>query len=395
MLRDRRVAPAALWALVLVLAGCGVGVNEDLLATSTPYPVRSPVVGGLGSATPDAEVAEAVATGEAALAAGRVDRALAAFNRAVAASPRDADALLGRAMARSRTGDPAGATSDLDTAVAAAPERADLYLARGRLAEWDADFAVAVADYGRAIARDPGDPAAYVARALAIVATAYGDAAAYQAAGNDLTRALTIDPNHLPALLGRARIGLDRATFGGDPADLDRALADLDALGPAADEPAALLLRARVLAARGDQDGAREALGRVEETAAGTPAAGAVDPAALDLVRAEVAAEAGEWGAAAEAALASLDADLARWEAYRLLAEAELGRGNAEAALAATDRLLAAAPDDGPGLYLRGVALVALGRAEEARAALTAAQARMPDSPVYRARITQALSGLA
>ena len=53
--------------------------------------------------------------------------------------------------------------------------------------------------------------------------------------------------------------------------------------------------------------------------------------------------------------------------------------------------LLARWPEAGPGLYLRGVALLRLGRAEAGQAALTEARERLADSPVYQARIAQAL----
>jgi tetratricopeptide (TPR) repeat protein len=106
--------------------------------------------------------------------------------------------------------------------------------------------------------------------------------------------------------------------------------------------------------------------------------------------RAAVALAARDWDAAASAANAAVAADPAAWEAHRTLTQAELGRGDPAAALAAADRLLAAWPDDGPALYLRGLALQRLGRSAEARAALDLARQRLASSPVYQARIAQA-----
>ncbi len=378
--------------MAVVLAGCGVGVNEDLVATSTPYPIRSPVGASSAPATPEPAAVAALATAQAALAGGSPAAAVPVFGTAIAAAPRDPDGYAGRAAARAASDDLDGAAADLDAAVALAPGRADLYLARAALAERRADFAAAEADYGRAIARSPGDPALYAARAFAILLTAQGNLDRYQAALDDLNRALVLDPAYRPARLGRVRVLADRAMFRGDPTDLDRALSELDALSDAVGDPDVLLLRARVLAARGDVQGARQALAAAEGSMRADRSPVATAP--LETARALVALKATDWVAAARAADAALRADPFHWEAYQVLAEAELGRDDARAALRAADRLLARWPDAGAGLYLRGVALAALSREAEARRALEAARTRLPHSPVYQARIAQALQRL-
>ena len=345
------------WLLLfaaVALIGCDAGVNQELLATSTPYPIRTPVAATLTAASPEADVVDALATGEAALAAGDLGDAEAAYDRAILA----------------------------------APERLDAYLARAEVGERQAEFEAAAADYGRVIALEPGKVEAYVGRGNLAVLEAQGDLARYQAALDDFNRALALDAENQAARLGRARLFLDRAAFRGDPTDLERAMAELDALGERAASPAANLLRARVLAARGDVAGARDVLAAPVISATSDVRVDEADRAAA---RAVVAVAGREWAEAATAAKAALRADPSRWEAYRLLAEAELGRGDAAAALSAAERLLARWPDDGPGLYLRGVALVELGRTGEAEEALAAARDRLSTSPVYQARIAQAL----
>ena len=339
---------------VVALIGCDAGVNQELLATSTPYPIRSPVAAALAAASPEADVVEALATGEAALAAGDLDVAEAAYYRAILA----------------------------------APEQIDAYLARAEVGERQAEFEAAAADYGRVIALEPGNVEAYVGRGNLALLQAQGDPARYQAALDDFNRALALDADNQAARLGRARLFLDRASFRGDPTDLDRALAELDALGERAASAAANLLRARVLAARGDVAGARDVLAAPVVSAATDVR---VDEADREVARAAVAVAGRDWAEAATAAAAALRADPSRWEVYRFLAEAELGRGDAAAALSAAERLLARWPEDGASLYLRGLALIELGRREEAEEALAAARDRLKASPVYQARIAQVL----
>src|SRR5262245_30801557 len=91
------------WPVVaLFLVACGTGVNDDLISTPTPYPIRSPVV---GIATPTALAGAGgdtsfVGTGRELLAAGDAAGAERAFDRALLRAPNDPAALLGRVEAR-------------------------------------------------------------------------------------------------------------------------------------------------------------------------------------------------------------------------------------------------------------------------------------------------------
>ncbi len=104
-----------------------------------------------------------------------------------------------------------------------------------------------------------------------------------------------------------------------------------------------------------------------------------------------VALEAGDWVTAEREARAAIGVDPFLWDARRVLARAHLGHGDGLAALATLDDLLTALPEDGEALYLRGVALTSLRRGEEARRVLEAARDALPASPVYQARIAEAL----
>ena len=91
---------AAVVTLGLLVAGCQAGVNQELVATATVYPLRSPVAGRV-QGTPDArgdQVSDALATGEAGRRAGE-PAAATAFSQAIARDPSLVAAFLGRGMA--------------------------------------------------------------------------------------------------------------------------------------------------------------------------------------------------------------------------------------------------------------------------------------------------------
>lgn len=374
--------------VVGVLTGCSAGVNQDLAATATPYLVRSPVaagspVGRLTGGRVD------VATASAALAAGDVAAAEDRYATAIAGVPNDAVARTGRADARVAAGDLLGALEDLDAAVAAHPGQANLLARRAEVLTGLGRYADAAADLEAALAADPAAVEVHLARARLELATAGRLPGGFQAALDALARAAAMAPGSPGVELGRAAAYVERAALGGDPADWERALAEVDALAEGAGRPVAVALRARALAGRGDPDGARSALDAVA-TGRLTPA----ERALLDAARAEVAIEGEDWDGAVRAAAAAIAADGYRWDAHRALSAAELGRGRAAEALGAADVLLGRLPDDGRGLYLRGAALAAQGRVAEARASFEAAQRALVGSTVYAARIAGALEGL-
>lgn len=387
----RSGASCPAWGLfVLILAtGCSTGTNDDLIATTTPYPVRSPVVTpGAERGTPASPVAAAIATGQAAQRTGIGEQAIATFESSLAADASNIAALAGRAAARMEAGDLSGAGADADAALAAAPDRVDLHLLRADIAARRADFGAADEGYRRAVALDPASSEAFLGRGTVARIIAQGDSGHYQAALDHYTRALVLDTGSAAARIGRAEVFLDRWTFRGDVADLDRALAELDALPPGAQGATVAPMRARVLAASGDIDGARRTLDaptirRLDEPA--TPLA------ARETARATVAFAARDWDAAADVARVAVAVDPAAWEAHHVLADAELRRGNMAAALAAADAVLSRWSDDGPSLYVRAAALRELGRDGEAQEAFNLADRRLAASPVYRARIAQTL----
>jgi len=253
------------------------------------------------------------------------------------------------------------------------------------------DLAAAAAAWSRAVALDPGNAAAYLGRASTLAAAAEGRPDVYQDALDDVQRALAAEPGSVMATLTRAEIFLARLRFRGDPADAERALAELDALPAAAGGEPAVLLRAEALAALGKQDRAREVLAAPVVSTVGGPAP---DPAARALAEARVALAARRWDEAAAAADAAHLLAPGVPDALILQAEAALGRGEPAAALAAAEAALERRADDGVARFLRALALLDAGRVEEGRRAIIEARDRLAASPVYQARIEQRLRRL-
>jgi tetratricopeptide (TPR) repeat protein len=332
--------------------GCSGSVNEELIATPTPYPIRTAVVANDNTIGSDEPTPHVQGNGD----------------------------------------DPEAAVDDLNTAIVLSPERADLYLQRAALWERLPDFAVAEADYSRAIAIDPGSAAAYAGRGNVIALTAEGDLNRYQSAMDDFNRATAIDPTLLPALLGRALVYAERAEFRGDPQDLTLAIEAIASVAEAQPDSRALALQVRLLALHGEVDAAEKSIADALDLLPRD--ASPEEHAVVEAARATIAVAVSDWETAVDAANAALRSDPSRWEAYRTLASAELGRRDAEAARAAADRLLAKVPNDGRGLYLRGLALTTLGQVGDARISLEAAGDELHNSPVYQAKIAEALQRL-
>jgi putative PEP-CTERM system TPR-repeat lipoprotein len=99
-----------------------------------------------------ADIAELrTAVGDAQLALGRTEPAQAAFERALAAQPQYAPALLGIAQVRAANGDVDGALKAVDAALAAAPKSVDARYVKGRLLAKKGDRDAAIAEFRHAI----------------------------------------------------------------------------------------------------------------------------------------------------------------------------------------------------------------------------------------------------
>lgn len=150
------------------------------------------------------------------------DDAIARFERAIAANPRDPDLWLGKAQAMEVAGDTAGARDLIEQILAQAPGWLDglRMLAQLNLAEGRSDFAD---HYGTAAARMPGDPAIAIAHAnLLAVHDRFVDAARV---ASDARRRFPDDPS-------LALLEASYAASGGDDARAEALFATLRDASP-------------------------------------------------------------------------------------------------------------------------------------------------------------------
>jgi tetratricopeptide (TPR) repeat protein/transglutaminase-like putative cysteine protease len=334
--------------------------------------------------------------------------------------------LIARADRLSEGGDHASALALLDAAIEREPDNAEALRARGGARAAEGDYDGARADFDHAVDLDPADQAAAVGQGLA----AYGQGK-YDEAVVALSVALRLDPADATALSARAAAyyqlgrwdrsladsralkvarpdiptgafgelralgrlgrgdearGLIASRLAEDPTDYvaldalvrlargagkpDEALPELDrALEAAPGSSDLLSLRGQLRAALGDAAGARRDFAAMRDIEPG-------DPVMLNNVC---------WGQALEAfdleqALADCDAALSAGEAAFIDSRAMvlLQMGRYAEAQADYERALAAAPDQTPSIYGRGLARLALGD-EGGREDLARARAKDAD----------------
>jgi tetratricopeptide (TPR) repeat protein len=128
--------------------------------------------------------------GNARLARGDRDGAIADYTEAVTINPRLASVYANRAVARHYQGDLKAAIADCNRAIELAPEIAVTYNTRGMARRATGDLDGAIADYDRALALDPALTVAYMNRGFARLYQG-NEAAAEQ----DFARALALRPD--------------------------------------------------------------------------------------------------------------------------------------------------------------------------------------------------------
>jgi tetratricopeptide (TPR) repeat protein len=128
--------------------------------------------------------------GDAALNAGRMKEADAAYTLALTAAPGDALALLGRGQARAALGDNAGAAADLDQAVTLAPRNSEAWRQRGLLRLNAGDLKGAMDDMDRVVILAPKASGAYASRAAVDLVSRD-----YTAAIADYSQAIKLRPD--------------------------------------------------------------------------------------------------------------------------------------------------------------------------------------------------------
>jgi tetratricopeptide (TPR) repeat protein len=292
--------------------------------------------------------------------------ALSTLEPALAAHPDDASLLAMRGIANYMSnGVEEPARADVERALELNTNNALAYYARGYLNGRTDKPDEAIADYTRSIELNPNFARAYYARGI-LLGYPKNDAAGRQ---RDIDRAIEADPNYAPARMDRAW-----SLYYED--EIDRALQDVDhviSLDPQYDS--VHFLRA-LLYDRLNRPA--EARAEFETAVAAAPEEqGVISERGAFLVRqGDYAAALADWDR-----LVALDGAEPRWHALRGFTLHALGRDD-QALEAFEQTLLIAGNEAWAARYGRGLALVGLGRAQDAIEDLVAAQAHPEDDPL-------------
>jgi len=354
-------------ALVLVAALAFVLARGGSAPTTAGGPAAAttsagPAGGAAATSVLANDVRQALETAMRQLDQNDGGAALETLKPALDAHPDDPNLLAVRGVADTIYSGHDVARATIERALSLDPNNALAYYARGYLSAQTDKSDEAIADYTRAIELDPTFSRAYYQRSR-VLSYPKNDSAGER---RDLDRAIDIDPNYVVARMSRAW-----SLYYSQ--QLDGALADVDhVVGLDPKNSDALRLRALVYAG----------LGRAAEAKRDFDAATAAAPDDKDILhdQSEFLARQGDYGGVLAAAdrLVALDGADPQWHGLRGFALHALGRD--DQALAAFDKaLLIAGNEAWAARYGRGLALQGLGRASEALDDLVAAQAHPDD----------------
>ena len=288
--------------------------------------------------------------------------ALETLKPALAAHPDDPNLLAARGIANAIYTGADEARADIERALSLDANNPLAYYARGYLNQRTDKSDEAIADFTRAIELDPAFGRAYFQRGR-VLSYPKNDR---DGARRDIDRAIELAPDLIAARMDRAYALYYDSKLAAALPDLDHVLS----LNPKHSK--ALYLRAQVY----------EGLNRVADARRDFDAAAAVAPDDKDIFRERALffVRQGDYVAALADAdrLVALDAADPQWHGLRGFVLHALGRD--DQALAAFDKtLLIAGNETWVARYGRGLALLGLGRTQEALGDLTAAQAHPDD----------------
>lgn len=288
--------------------------------------------------------------GEAYMALGRPEDAIDAFERAAAIAPRMFFPRLRLGELYVQTGRAVRAIAHLEEAVVLNGRDASARRFLGMAYRIDGQHERAVAEYERAIFLAPGEEFLYLEAADAFFSAGMEDEAE-----SVLNRALERFPGSGQAHLGRARLHVEAGR-------LREALDDFQlALDSGQEIPFEVVYKTM-----GD---IHSDLIEPEPALAYYDRALEANPESVDalLAKGDLYLNRNDVDAASAAYGQATALDPARPDGHHGLAETALRRGDLEAALVAAERVLELDPEFRPAAYVRGQALVRLGRLEEGR----------------------------
>jgi tetratricopeptide (TPR) repeat protein len=190
-------------------------------------------------------------------------RALADYDKAVALAPGLPQVYMNRGLLRQLAGDPAHARTDYSKAIELDPKNATAFCMRGTLDRTGYQGDRGLADFTAALALDPRRADAFRGRGMAYARTGH-----YDLALEDLSKALKLNPDDYTAYHERGLVYLEGKT---DPA---RALADMDrAIEADPQQPLAHADKARICEFLGRPGDALEEYRKVVKLASSAPPA--------------------------------------------------------------------------------------------------------------------------
>lgn len=222
----RYFAMLAVWVLLIVpfeaLAGSGEEAHRVAAAAlkSGEYEEAIRLAKGALAETPE-HSGLLLVRGQALVALGRSDSAIADLNAVITAEPENADALLSRGIAYGDTGDLDSALADLSKAIAIKPREAAAYGERSWIYHLKAQKYFAKKDLDKALALDPS----YV-ESLSDKAFTLHLSGAYKKSADFYTRVLELQPDNTSARGWRAANYKELKQYAKAIADLDRIISE-------------------------------------------------------------------------------------------------------------------------------------------------------------------------
>ena len=299
--------------------------------------------------------------GHALLEAGRLDEALADFDRAIALEPKDDIALANRGITLAWKKDYAGAERSLGSAEAINPRNAIVRRARGLIAAQKGDQATAIAEFTRSLEFDAGN-----SFALGHRAQMHGRSGDEDRALADSAEALKKKPNWGELRLLRANIYVRRGRN-------DLAQAEAEALVTASSTDQNSQVTAAAIFTR---------IGKRAEAAAAYDRALAIKPSAFVYINRSMHWPMKDVAARTSDIDAALKLEPDHRDALALKADLLEEKGDWTGSAALLSKALADAPES--QLFVRrGIALYKLGRTAEAEKDFKAAVAAEPGARIW------------
>ncbi len=174
-------------------------------------------IGGTAISSSNPEANAFIEQGKQLQADGKFKEAVEAFDKAIQADPKAADAYIGRGNANRSLRDPSAALKDFDRAIAVDPKNSEAYRFRSIVHRGNSDLPAALADANKAVELAPESYQAYLTRGLA-----KAELKDHAGAAADFDHAIRIEPNYANSYSYRGLARINTKDYSGALSDYDR-----------------------------------------------------------------------------------------------------------------------------------------------------------------------------